>query len=1382
MGAHSGNETEGKLFGFLSGGGELGSLIRSYDWSQTALDEVRQWPQSLRSALSICLNSNFPIAIYWGKSLILLYNDAWKTIPGNKHPKALGQTAREVWPEIWTEIEPQFRKAFSGEPGGSKDALLPMQRHGYTEECYFDFTFTPIYGEEGKVEGVFNAVIETTYRVINERRTTLLKKLPIQLALSHTCEQVYQRAVAFMKDFSKDIPFALLYTVDDAGKATFAGATDDELTRNQRWLRPLPAAEVVETGACVFIDSLQTYLPDIPNGYWPETPVEGVLVPIKDSKGAVNAFLFCGLSARLRYDDEYRIFLESIANAIMTVAQNIVSLELERERSEQLLQLDKAKTAFFTNISHEFRTPLTLLLGPVEQFLADPDISDSARTQIEPVYRNALRMQKLVNTLLEFSRIEAGRVEASYAQVDIGTFTADLASTFRSAIENAGMQLQVDVEQVTPEVYVDPQMWEKIILNLVSNAFKFTMQGCIGVHVAQRGEHVEVAVSDTGCGIANADLEKLFNRFHRVENSVGRSQEGTGIGLALVKELVFLHKGSIAVESEPGHGTTFTVTIPTGKAHLPASHITALTPSGPLSASNAYAVEALGWGRHSAVRPAVDVHHRAGAGTSFEYTVLVADDNPDMRDYIERLLSEHFTVLTAEDGEDAFSKAIVHKPDLVVCDIMMPRLDGFGLLGRLRSHPELKAVPVIFLSARAGEEAKVQGLNAGADDYLVKPFSARELFVRVSNHIRINQVRRQTEQQFYQLFLQAPAIINVFKGPEHIYEIFHPQNKQIFGDVDYTGMRLTDALPELVQQGIPAMLDRVYQSGQTIVENEMPVMFTGPHGAKERRYFNLTYQPWFDHRGQIQGVLNFAIDVTVQIEAKKAIEKSERNLRSIITQAPVPMCIFRGSTFVVETANTRMLELWGKTEQDATGKPVLEGIPEISGQGFLELLAHVYSTGIRYSAAERPVLLRRGGELEQVFVNFLYEALRDNEGAITGVMAVAIDVTEQVVARRKIEEAEQKARLAIESAALGTYEVDLLTDHLITSPRFNEIWGIREGYQREQLLAHLHPDDRRIRKEAHQLAAVTGSLAYDARVIWDDQSVHWIRVMGNISHDESGRPVTLLGVIQDISEQKRFSEQLHVQVRERTQQLQRSNEDLQQFAHVASHDLKEPVRKIKLFSGRLQAEYAPLLPEKAESFIQKIQQATDRMFAMIDGVLLYSSLNAEQDMHETVDLNQVIDGIESDLEVVMEQKHALIRRGPLPVIHGSGVLLYQLFYNLINNSLKFSRQDAPPVISVFATQTTESTAEMEQGGNVEIVVSDNGIGFDQQHAGRIFETFTRLNRKDDYEGTGLGLALCKKIVERHHGSIRVESEVQVGTSFFISLPHQFGNQTDSNGK
>ncbi|MGB8831977.1 MAG: ATP-binding protein, partial [Candidatus Sulfotelmatobacter sp.] len=437
-----------------------------------------------------------------------------------------------------------------------------------------------------------------------------------------------------------------------------------------------------------------------------------------------------------------------------TELANARAYEEERKRAAALAEIDRAKTAFFSNVSHEFRTPLTLMLGPLEDELAEHDnpLPPARHERLETAHRNSLRLLKLVNTLLDFSRIEAGRTQASYEPTDLAAYTTELASVFRSAVEKGGLKLIVNCPPLPEPVYVDREMWEKIVLNLLSNAFKHTFEGKITVTLVWCDDHVKLAVADTGVGIPATELPRLFERFHRVKGAKSRTHEGTGIGLALVRELVSLHGGTIDIQSDEGKGSTFTVTIKAGTAHLPPDRVgKARDLVSTATRATAYVEEALHWLPNDvesnvmfspdAQTSIVSASPAATALGPVRPRILLADDNADMRDYVRRLLAEHYEVLAVPDGLAALAAARGKSPSLVLTDIMMPGLDGFGLLRELRADPTTQNIPVILLSARAGEESAVEGLNAGADDYLTKPFSAQELMARVRTHLALAQAR-----------------------------------------------------------------------------------------------------------------------------------------------------------------------------------------------------------------------------------------------------------------------------------------------------------------------------------------------------------------------------------------------------------------------------------------------------------------------------------------------------------------------------------------------------------------------------------------------------------------------------------------------------------------
>jgi signal transduction histidine kinase len=749
----------------------MGTVIRAADWSDTPLGVLESWPQSLRTTVSICLNSRFPTVIYWGPELATIYNDGYAPILGTKHPWALGRPVREVWSEIWSVIEPMMKGVVStGVATWSEDQLLNMNRKGYVEECYFTYSFGPVAIESGETGGIFACVVETTGRVLGERRLRTLRELGQALSGSTTVEQTCAAAARAVCRDVADVPFALLYLVDADGKeAQLASACGLEAGHASSPLvvgldddrAAWPLARVARTGVEEVLSDLPERFGHLSGGAWSESARSAVVLPIAHpGQERPYGLLIVGVSPRRALDENYRTFFKLAAGQIATSLSNARAYEEERKRAEALTEIDRAKTAFFNNVSHEFRTPLTLMLGPLEDELAEraEPLPPARRQRLETAHRNSLRLLKLVNTLLDFSRLEAGRVQATYEPVDLGLLTAELASVFRAAVEKAGMTLTVECAALPEPVYVDREMWEKIVFNLISNALKHTFAGGIRVALAWRGDAAELAVSDSGVGIPEDEIPRLFERFHRVKGARSRSHEGTGIGLALVQELVRAHGGTVEVASVVGSGSTFRVTVRAGLAHLPSDRTAAArTVAATDSRASAYLQQALHWlpddpDELDTVAPVgrgdpETVSPDGSTEPAPRARILWADDNADMRDYVRRLLADRYDVHAVPDGAAALAAARAEPPDLVLTDVMMPGLDGFGLLRELRADPRTRTVPVILLSARAGEESAVEGLQAGADDYLVKPFSARELLARVRTHVDLARLRRVWSRQ-----------------------------------------------------------------------------------------------------------------------------------------------------------------------------------------------------------------------------------------------------------------------------------------------------------------------------------------------------------------------------------------------------------------------------------------------------------------------------------------------------------------------------------------------------------------------------------------------------------------------------------------------------------
>ncbi|HEV8494671.1 MAG TPA: ATP-binding protein, partial [Candidatus Angelobacter sp.] len=728
---------------------------------------ISTWPQSLKTAVRILITSRYSMWMGWGPDLIFLYNDAYaRQTLGKKHPWALGKPAREVWKEIWADLDPRVRTVTeTGEATWDEALMLFLERSGYSEETYHTFSYSPLMGDDGKISGLFCVVMEETERVIGERQLGLLRHLAASLSSKNTEEDVCIAIPASLKTNPKDLPFTLVYLFED-GETRARLACETGIKRghaaapekieigaaDEVW----PIRELLNTKGALFVEKLTERFGPMPTGAWDRPPTRAILVPITGQGQDRPAGVFItALNPYRQLNAGYSGFIDLVAGQIAAGVANARAYEGERQRAEALAALDRAKTTFFSNVSHEFRTPLTLMLGPTEDALANQEKTLRGR-ELETVHRNELRLLKLVNTLLDFSRLEAGRITASYQPTDLCAYTLELASIFRSAIEKAGLNYVVQCKPLPQPVYIDHEMWEKIVLNLISNALKSTFHGSIELELAHKADHVEFKVRDTGTGIPEHELPHLFERFRRVEHARRRTHEGSGIGLALVHELLAMHGGKISVRSQMEKGTTFTVTLPYGNQHLPKERV---RPEAdqivPGTARKAFVQEALSWlpGHpvdDTASREDLEAADTLSAPllvTSSKPRVLLVDDNRDMREYVQRLLSSRFEVTTAENGRQALEKAKQQLPALVLSDVMMPEMDGFQLLFALRENPATSSVPVVLLSARAGEESLIEGMMSGADDYVVKPFTARELLARVEAHIKIASFRRETMER-----------------------------------------------------------------------------------------------------------------------------------------------------------------------------------------------------------------------------------------------------------------------------------------------------------------------------------------------------------------------------------------------------------------------------------------------------------------------------------------------------------------------------------------------------------------------------------------------------------------------------------------------------------
>jgi PAS domain S-box-containing protein len=1367
-------------FSFLPAGGSAGALIRSIDWSTTALGPVDAWPQSLRTSVSICLNSRFPMLIWWGPELVKIYNDAYVPMLGGKHPWALGKAGRDVWPEIWQIIGPMLEGVMQrGAATWSEDTMLPLARRGFTEECYFTFSYSPIHIENGAIGGVFTAVSETSAKVIGERRLSTLHELGQWSAGARSADEAVTFASTVLSSNPYDLPFTLTYLCDPSnrdrlrlsgttGFAAGEGGAAEQIDLSATTARSEEAlARSLTSGEVVELRQPIDLIGAMPSP-WPEPTELAAALPIASAQGEPAGVLVVGISPRLALDEHYRSFLTLAASQIASAISSAEAYAAERRRAEGLAQIDAAKTAFFSNVSHEFRTPIALMLGPLEDLLADPEPASAAsRERVEIAHRNALRLQKLVNTLLEFSRIEAGRVQAAYRPTDLAKFTTELASVFRASVERAGLRYVVRTAPLESAAYVDREMWEKIVLNLLSNAFKFTFEGEIELSLTGVPGGACLRVRDTGTGIPEEQLPHLFQRFHRVEGAIGRTQEGSGIGLALIQELTRLHGGTIAVESRWGHGTVFEVQIPLGIGHLPPESVHADDGHG-FDESYAYAVgvEAERW-----LPDAGPARPPSTPPAAPRPRVLLADDNADMRAYIQGLLAPSWDVEAVSNGEEAMVAARERTPDLILSDVMMPRSDGFELLRRLKQSDKTSRIPVVLLSARADEESRIEGLHGGAVDYLVKPFSAKELLARVQNQLQIGQFKAAAERERSKLssvFAQAPVGIALLEGPDHVFVIANPVYYSLLYGAprDFVGKPVREAIPESVAQGFVALLDRVYATGEPHVGNEVPIGLVQQDGSSRRFYLNFVYQPLRDERERVHGIVAVIHDVTERVESRAAIEDSERRYRTLAESLPqlVWTCAADGRC---DYLSRQWLDYTGEAERDQLEFGWLER--SIHPEDRKRIVAHWMGAVRGEHAFDTEFRIRRHDGAYRWFATRA-TALHDSDGRITSWFGTCTDIQDRKQAEATLTfERNQLETIFRESpAAMALWVGDDLVFEKV-NPRYQAIFPDRQLQGRAFVDACPEFKDQSfpglIRKvlETGQPFVGREVLARHADCAGGPLRDHYYDFTYLRIHDADGNAYGVYDHAIDVTD--RVRDRLRLQDNE--QRLEKTVADLEterdlreRFVAMLTHDLRTPLHAAKMCAQVIHKKAGDT--DVVHNFAGRIADNLGRADEMIRNLLDASRLKAGERLAievEACNLNEIAADTLADLSTLHGDRFVLNEQASING-HWSKSEIRRIIENLCLNAIKYGAPYRPVRITL-----------LQQDEHVDIEVRNDGAPISRADQEKLFQPFKRIGgpQAGGSVGWGLGLTLVKGIAEAHGGGVSVDSSPEQGTAFRVTL-------------
>jgi PAS domain S-box-containing protein len=1099
---------------------------------------------------------------------------------------------------------------------------------------------------------------------------------------------------------------------------------------------------------------------------------------------------------------------EAMEVEIFRRAQEIQAAnEKLRVANEAMVALDRAKTTFFNNASHELRTPLMLVLGPLEAVLEGVEpLPSLAAQQMRVAVTSARRMQKLVSGLLDFARIEAGRLEPQVEPTDIVGLTRELAEGFRPAIERGGLNFSASYGPV-PKVSIDPTIWEKIVLNLLSNALKFTRRGEIGLSLAARGPTLELQVIDTGVGIPVTELPRIFERFYQVPNREGRSAEGTGIGLALVKELVELLHGTVRVESQPGAGARFVVTLPLqAAAGAPVARREA--ERGELV--RAYAAETAGWNLAHDESGASDGPRASpcngGEQPDARRLVLVVEDNADMRGHLSRLLSERYAVHTVEHAEAAWVALEQCVPALILTDVMLPKTDGLEFLRQLRRHERWKTLPVLVLTARAEESASIAGLESGADDFLLKPFSARELIARVDAHIKMAELRNETaareralreEAEFQRRRLESiiASVTDSFVLLDPAFRIVYLNQREaeLLGRPisELPGTIIWDSLPDYARElAEPKFLEALQSRTAVVFE-----------------YRDQLRNLWFEKRAHAVegGVAVFSVDISARKRQEKLSAAKYEITRTLAAASHLEEATMGVLRQLCQTVDATVGCLWLKTadgeflehafsycREDECGRladflaqtrtrklapgaslpgrvwvarkvtwiPVLAQDAEFTRRSAAQAAGLVSGVGVPV-AVENEVV----GTIEL----FLRYQISPTDPAFS-MLAAAGSEFSQFVKRQRAESEQRRLTSIVHSsneAILG-----LTLDGVITNwnTGAERLYGYAAADVMGRTLDQVVPSERRQEIQEARERVGRGDVIEPfetVRVRKDGSRIHVFLSLSPI-RDDTHRIVGISAIGRDITEQRRAEEIEH-----RNRELQMANHRAEEasqmkddfLAHM-SHELRTPLHGIIGFSEFLVDEKVGALNPTQKEFLNDVLNSARHLLKLINNVLDLSKVEAGQLelFPEPVHLGQLIQEVCTIIRPLANQHAVEIHFAPDSgdfKVSIDPLRVRQVLYNLLANAVQYNHPGGSATILV---------ARDEQGNHFEIVVADTGIGIAAGDIGRVFEEFRQLKTPLRGKGTGLGLAVTKRLVECMQGSIGVESEVDRGTRFTVRLP------------
>lgn len=1315
---------------FLSDGGEMGKLIRSKDWSKTSLGDPGNWPQSLKTIVSLMLNNPFGMLIVWGDDFTQIYNDTYSQILGSKHPKALGISSQITFSEVWNTLAPMFYDVMKGSSVSFPDFKLTLDRNGYDEDCYFDFSYSPIKKEDGTVGGLLVTVIETTEKV---RATAALKESNARFRnniMQAPVAMCVMRGENHVVEIANDQMIQLwgVEASEILDKPVFDALPQ---TRNQ-YLEDV-LNNVYKTGKKFIANEQLVKLPR--DGKIEDTYLNFVYEALREADGSISGVVGIAIEvtaqvvSRSKIEESEQKVRELVENAPFPIAlytgkemmvelanDSIIKVwgkgndvigksfkDVVPELDNQLVfeQINEVLTS--GKSFHTKNTPLDLTVdGNLGTYYFNYSLT--------PIYDLNGNVYGVMNTGVDLTDLNVAKkkieeseqnLQSMVLQSPIGICVLD-ADTLISEIVNESF---IEVAGKTREEIAGKPYWETFAE--VKLYYEEALQKVVKEGVPFFANEVEMIL------IRHGNKETVYVTFvyAPLKNIEGKV---TKIAIWVLDNTPQVIARQKIEEADKRFRNTVKqapvgITILRGPEHI---------------------VEMA----NESYLKLVDREEKTFVGRP------LFDSLPEVRESVSSLLDNVLnTGIPFHGNELPIPLSRYGKQEIFYFDFLY--------------HP-LKE-----------ENGEISGVIVTVTEVTEKVEARKKTEL---NEERLNIIVEASELGTWELHVKTKELqystryIEIITGRKHKVNLTHAQ---LLSHVHPDDLNIrAKAFKDAISSGYLQYEVRLIWEDQSIhwVEAKGKV-FYGPDATPEK-------------------LLGTVRDITDEKNHQQELEASEKRFRKLVMESPVPKAILKGRDMVIEMANAALLKnIWRKKESDVQGKNILDVFPELKKQKYARLLNEVYTTGNVHSESESLFYLNHDNTEHKMYIDFEYAPQRELDDTISGIKITLIDVTEKVEARKKIEESEKRFRSLTESIPQLIWETDEKGNALFTSGKWFEYTGVVPTGE-AVWKAMIHPDDFDENNKIWSNSLATGEVyRADVRVLRKDGTYRWHAVIGEPVLNKDNKIIKWVGAFTDIQTEKAFTQELEKQVTARTKELEHKNieleqmnKELQSFAYISSHDLQEPLRKIQTFATQIIEKESENLSDYGKDKFQRMQNAAQRMQTLINDLLSYSRTNIQERIFEKVNLSKIIDEVKEDLREELEQKNAIIESNETCEVSIIPFQFRQLLYNLASNSLKFSNPDVRPVIQIKSTFAKGEDLNNETLAKevlyCHISIADNGIGFEPQYNKKIFEVFQRLHGKLEYTGTGIGLAIVKKIVENHNGVITATGEKNKGATFDIYIP------------